>query len=70
MEPPCIPLISLLEKDALKTISISVETGVLEAAKSANQKLAKWLEQTRKLGGLTKKSYFISIPVVLVAVLP
>lgn len=63
-------MISLLEEDALKPGSKSLETYVLEAAKSASQELAKWLEQTRKLGGLTKKSYFLPIPVVLVAVLP
>ncbi|MBW4545491.1 MAG: DEAD/DEAH box helicase [Symplocastrum torsivum CPER-KK1] len=62
-------MISLLEKDALKTGSTLIETGVLEAAKSASQELAKWLEQSRKLGGLTKKSYFLPIPVALVAVL-
>ncbi|HEY9608962.1 DEAD/DEAH box helicase [Allocoleopsis sp.] len=63
-------LISLLEEDALKTGSTSVETDVIEAAQGASQKLAKWLEQSRKLGGLTKKSYFLPIPVALVAVLP
>jgi superfamily II DNA or RNA helicase len=63
-------LISLLEKNALKTGSTSVETGVLEAAQGASQELAKWLEKSRKLGGLTKKSYFLPIPVALVAVLP
>lgn len=63
-------LISLLEKDALKTGSISVETDVLEAAQGASQKLAIWWEQSRKLGGLTKKSYFLPIPVALVSVLP
>jgi superfamily II DNA or RNA helicase len=63
-------LISLLEENALKTSSTSMETGVLEAAKSASQKLAEWLKQSRKLGGLTKKSYFLPIPIALVAVLP
>jgi hypothetical protein len=63
-------LISLLEKDALKTDSTSVETIVVEAAQGASRKLGKWLEQSRKLGGLTKKSYFLPIPVALVAVLP
>ncbi|HEY9635221.1 MAG TPA: helicase-related protein [Coleofasciculaceae cyanobacterium] len=62
-------LISLLEKDALKTDSTWVETSVLEAAQGASRELAKWWEQSRKLGGLTKKSYFLPIPVALVAVL-
>ena len=62
-------LISLLEKDALKTGSISVETDVLEAAQGASQKLAIWWKDSKKLGGLTKKSYFLPIPVALVAVL-
>ena len=63
-------LISLLEEDAFKPESKSPETSMLEAAKSASQELAKWLEQSRKTGGLTKKSYFLPIPVALVAVLP
>jgi len=62
-------LISLLEENALKASSTSLETSVLEAAKTASQKLTIWLNQSRKLGGLTKKSYFLPIPVALVAVL-
>jgi len=63
-------MISLLEEDALKPGSPSLETAVFEAAKHAGKELAEWLEQSRKLGGLTKKSYFLPIPVALVAVLP
>jgi hypothetical protein len=63
-------MISLLEENALKPGSPSLETAVFEAAKDASKELAKWLEQSRKLGGLTKKSYFLPIPVALVAVLP
>jgi superfamily II DNA or RNA helicase len=63
-------MISLLEEDALKPGSPSLETDVFEVAKDASKELAKWLEQSRKLGGLTKKSYFLPIPVALVAVLP
>lgn len=63
-------MISLLEEDALKPGSLSLETTVFEVAKDASKELAKWLEQSRKLGGLTKKSYFLPIPVALVAVLP
>lgn len=63
-------MISLLEKDVLKPGSPSLETAVFEVAKEASKKLAMWLEQSRKLGGLTKKSYFLPIPVTLVAVLP
>lgn len=61
-------LISLLESDALTTNSSSVETSVLEATESASKKLARWLEQGRRLGGLTNKSYFLAIPVALVTV--
>jgi hypothetical protein len=43
---------------------------VIEAAKSASRELAEWLGQSRKLGGLTKKSYFLPISVALVIVLP
>ena len=63
-------LISLLERNALQIGSTSVETDVLEAAKSVSKKLAEWLDKSRKLGGLTKKTYFLPIPVALVAVLP
>lgn len=63
-------MISLLEEDALKPGSPSLETAVFEVAKDASKKLAMWLEQSRKLGGLTKKSYFLPIPVALVAVIP
>ncbi|MEH1931649.1 hypothetical protein [Nostoc sp.] len=62
-------LISLLEENALKANSTTVETSVLEAAKNASQELTNWLKQSRTLGGLTKKSYFLPIPVALVAVL-
>jgi superfamily II DNA or RNA helicase len=62
-------LISLLEEDAIKLEAKSLGTGVLEASKSASQELAKWLETSRKLGGLTKKSYFLPIPVALISVL-
>ena len=61
-------LISLLETDALKPGSEPLETDVLEAAKKASQEIAKWLTKSRKLGGFTKKSYFLPIPVALVAV--
>jgi superfamily II DNA or RNA helicase len=63
-------MISLLEEDALKPGSLSLETAVFESAKDASKELANWLEKSRKLGGLTKKSYFLPIPVALVAVLP
>jgi superfamily II DNA or RNA helicase len=63
-------MISLLEGEALKPGSPSLEAAVFEVAKDASKGLAKWLEQSRKLGGLTKKSYFLPIPVALVAVLP
>ncbi|MGE5659769.1 MAG: helicase-related protein [Actinomycetota bacterium] len=64
-------LISLLEEDALKPDSQSLTVDVLEAAKDASQKLADWLKQSRKVGQqLIKKSYFLPMPVALVAVLP
>lgn len=64
-------IISLLEEDALKADSQSLLTvDVLEAAKGTSRELARWLKESRKLGGLTKKSYFLPIPVALVAVLP
>jgi superfamily II DNA or RNA helicase len=63
-------MISLLEEDALKPGSPSLEPAVFEVVKDASKELAKWLEQSRRLGGLTKKSYFLPIPVALVAVLP
>jgi superfamily II DNA or RNA helicase len=63
-------MISLLEEDALKPGLQSLETSVFEIAKSASKEIAKWLEDSRKIGGLTKKSYFLPIPVALVAVLP
>lgn len=63
-------IISLLEEDALKLVSQALTVDVIEAAKSASKELARWLGHCRKLGGLTKKSYFLPIPVALVAVLP
>jgi superfamily II DNA or RNA helicase len=63
-------MISLLEEDALKPGSPSLETAVFGVAKDASKKLAIWLKESRKLGGLTKKSYFLPIPVALVALLP
>jgi Helicase conserved C-terminal domain len=64
-------LISLLEKNSLKPAAKSPEASVLEAAKRASQEIAEWLKKERKTGEqLIKKSYFLPIPVVLVAVLP
>lgn len=63
-------LISLLEKDALKTDSPSVEDSVLDSATTASKKIATWLNERTKLATLTDKSYFLPIPVALVAVLP
>jgi superfamily II DNA or RNA helicase len=63
-------MISLLEGEALKPSSPSLEAAVFEVAKDAGKKLVEWLKQSRKLGGLTKKSYFLPIPVALVAVIP
>ena len=62
-------IISLLEEDALKLSSVPLKTAVFEAAKDASKEIAKWLERSRKLGGLTKKSYFLPIPVALVSVI-
>ncbi len=63
-------IISLLEEDALKPSSQFLTRDVVEATRKASKELAEWLGQSRKLGGLTKKSYFLPIPVALVAVLP
>ncbi|MCW5319350.1 hypothetical protein GTQ43_39025 [Nostoc sp. KVJ3] len=63
-------LISLLEDDALKIASISLDNDVFEVAKKASQELVEWLNKSTQLGGLTKKAYFLPIPVALVAVLP
>lgn len=64
-------LISLLEENALKPGLKSLEASVLEAAKIASKEIAIWLKQERKTGEqLIKKSYFLPIPVALVAVLP
>ncbi len=62
-------LISLLEKDALGKSSTSLETHVLKKTKDASKQLVQWLNKSRQLGGLTKKKYFLPIPVALVAVL-
>ena len=63
-------IISLLEENALKPSSQFLTRDVIEATRKASKELAEWLGQSRKLGGLTKKSYFLPIPVALVAVLP
>jgi superfamily II DNA or RNA helicase len=64
-------IISLLEEDAFKSVSQSLTVDAIEAAKDASQELAKWLKQSRKIGEqLIKKSYFLPMPVALVAVLP
>jgi superfamily II DNA or RNA helicase len=63
-------LISLLEEDTPIIDLTSVNSSMIESAKSVSKELVKWLENSRKLGGLTKKSYFLPIPVALVAVLP
>lgn len=62
-------MISLLEEDALNSVSQSLTVDLIEAIKAASKELAGWLGHRRKLGGLTKKSYFLPIPVALVAVL-
>lgn len=63
-------LISLLEKQALISPSLSLDSDVFAEAKQAGRRIAKWVKDSRKLGGLTQKSYFLPLPVGLVAVLP
>lgn len=63
-------IISLLEENALQLSSQFLTRDVIETTREASKELAEWLGQSRKLGGLTKKSYFLPIPVALVAVLP
>lgn len=62
--------ISLLEDEALETAPQPIDENMLEDAKVASKELASWLNKVQKLGGLTKKSYFLPIPIALIVVLP
>ncbi|MEH1964853.1 MAG: helicase-related protein [Nostoc sp.] len=62
-------LISLLEEEALKSKSVTIESHVLEKARVAADKINDWLQKGRKLPRLGRQTYFLPIPVALVAVL-
>lgn len=61
-------LISMLEESASTNRSLLEEKDLSDAIE-AGQKLSAWLRNATKLGGLTKKSYFLPIPVALVKVI-
>ncbi|MDZ8140477.1 MAG: DEAD/DEAH box helicase [Nostoc sp. DedQUE04] len=63
-------LISLLEKEALKSDSVTIESHLLEQTRLAAGKISNWLQTERKLPRLGRQTYFLPIPVALVAVLP
>jgi hypothetical protein len=63
-------LISLLEKEALISEPAHMESYVLEEARSAAGKIADWLQKERQLPRLGRQTYFLPIPVALVAILP
>jgi superfamily II DNA or RNA helicase len=60
-------LISLLEADVAK---LPFNKDLTEKAKQAGYKIGDWLKKTRKTGGgFIKESYFLPIPVALIAVI-
>ena len=63
-------LISLLEKEALTSEPVPIESHVLEQARLAAGKIADWLQTEKKLPRLGRQTYFLPIPVALLAVLP
>ena len=63
-------LISLLEKEALTSEPVPLDSYVLEQARLAGGSITAWLQKERKLPRLGRQTYFLPLPVALVAVLP
>jgi hypothetical protein len=63
-------LISFLEKEALTSEPVTLESHLLEKARLAGGSIADWLQRERKLPRLGRQTYFLPLPVALVAVLP
>jgi superfamily II DNA or RNA helicase len=63
-------LISFLEKEALTSEPVTLESHLLEQARLAGGSIADWLQRERKLPRLGRQTYFLPLPVALVAVLP
>jgi superfamily II DNA or RNA helicase len=61
-------LIDLLEKEALKRKSVPLEASVLTEAEHAGRSMAEWLQTSRKLPRRGQQTYFLPLPVALVAV--
>lgn len=63
-------LISWLEEEALTSQPVPLESYVLEQARLAGGSIAEWWRKERKLPTLGRQTYFLPLPVALVAVLP
>jgi superfamily II DNA or RNA helicase len=63
-------VISLLEEEALTSEPVTLESHVLEQVRLAGSSIADWLQRERKLPRLGRQTYFLPLPVALVAVLP
>jgi hypothetical protein len=61
-------LISLLETEALTSESVAMESDITEKALVAASNIARWLKSERKLPRLGRQTYFLPIPVALVAI--
>lgn len=61
-------LISLLETEALTSETVPMEIGINEQALAAAINIAKWLKSERELPRLGRQTYFLPIPVALVAI--
>ena len=62
-------LICLLETEALTSETVPMEIGINEQALAAASNIAKWLKSERELPRLGRQTYFLPIPVALVAIL-
>lgn len=50
--------------------TVDLKSSVLEEARQAGPRIAEWLQTSRKLPRLGQQTYFLPIPVALVAILP
>lgn len=62
-------LISLLETEALASETVPIKFDITEQALTAASKIAEWLKNERKLPRLGRQTYFLPIPVALIALL-
>jgi len=63
-------VISLLEDEVQNRACELISSALLENAREASSRVSEWLRSSRILPGLGRQTYFLPIPIALIAVLP